>query len=123
MSQSNDVFVVEDDAVSLILVQYLLNTLGLQPQVAKTLADAKAMLKTASPKVALLDLSLPDGDGAELIPLIREQSPSTVIGVISGSILRYDEADQWNVEGTFRKPLDAHEVGAWIQKHLSRKAA
>lgn len=39
---------------------------------------------SAGPAAVLLDLSMPDMDGLEAIPLIRERSPHTAIVVLSG---------------------------------------
>ena len=50
---------------------------------AATLAEARAALKAARPRVLLTDLQLPDGHGVELIRETRQTCPDTEIMVIS----------------------------------------
>lgn len=51
---------------------------------ARTLEEGRAMVGTAEPfDVVVLDLSLPDGVGTELIPEIRERNPRTSVVVLS----------------------------------------
>jgi DNA-binding NarL/FixJ family response regulator len=51
---------------------------------ARTLEEGRAMIGTAEPfDVVVLDLSLPDGVGTELIPEIRERNPRTSVVVLS----------------------------------------
>jgi DNA-binding NarL/FixJ family response regulator len=51
---------------------------------AGTGAEAVAGVGETRPDVVLLDLSMPDLDGLEVIPVVREQSPETGIVVFSG---------------------------------------
>jgi DNA-binding NarL/FixJ family response regulator len=46
--------------------------------------DGIAVVKEASPDLVLLDLSMPDMDGLEAIPLMREHAPDARIVVLSG---------------------------------------
>jgi DNA-binding NarL/FixJ family response regulator len=51
---------------------------------ARTLEEGRAMIGTGEPfDVVVLDLSLPDGEGTELIPEIRERHPRTSVVVLS----------------------------------------
>src|SRR3954452_1785454 len=51
---------------------------------ARTGAEAVAGVGKTRPDVVLLDLSMPDLDGLEVIPVVLEQSPETGIVVFSG---------------------------------------
>ena len=46
--------------------------------------DGLRMITTLQPDVALIDLSMPEMDGMEVIPLIRKSAPGTGIIVLSG---------------------------------------
>ena len=51
---------------------------------ARTLEEGRAMLGTGEPfDVVVLDLVLPDGEGTDLIPEIRERHPRTRVAVLS----------------------------------------
>ena len=51
---------------------------------ARTLEEGRALIRAAEPfDVVVLDLSLPDGEGTELIPEIRHHHPRTRVAVLS----------------------------------------
>jgi len=75
--------IVEDHAA---FAQALKLVLGPDTKIslARTLEEGRAMIGTAEPfDVVVLDLSLPDGVGTELIPEIRERNPRTSVVVLS----------------------------------------
>lgn len=52
---------------------------GIEVHCATTLAEAREWIAhTAPPDIALIDLSLPDGSGIELIELLNRRSPQTM---------------------------------------------
>jgi two-component system OmpR family response regulator len=51
---------------------------------ARTLEEGRALIRAAEPfDLVVLDLSLPDGEGTELIPEIRQRQPQTRVVVLS----------------------------------------
>jgi two-component system response regulator PilR (NtrC family) len=77
--------IVEDDeATQRRLVQLLLELVGSidNIMVAGSVAHAKASVSEFSPRLALVDMGLPDGNGVELIDWI-EQHPNTITVAIS----------------------------------------
>jgi DNA-binding response OmpR family regulator len=66
-AQAITVLLVEDDAPTLWRLQDALARAGYQVRAAATLAEARACLAEAGPKVLLTDLQLPDGHGVDLI--------------------------------------------------------
>lgn len=64
---------VEDSATSRSM--FAAQTIGLQPHVhvaqCASVGEARAFLVKHEPAFAVLDVSLPDGSGAEIIPLLR----------------------------------------------------
>jgi DNA-binding NarL/FixJ family response regulator len=53
---------------------------------AGELEEARALLERESIDVALLDLDLPDGNGLDLLPLLREHNPDAAVVILTGSI-------------------------------------
>lgn len=78
------VLLVEDDAPTRWRLH---DALAAAPEfevvTAATLAEARAALVAAAPRVLLTDLQLPDGHGSELIRETRQRFPKTEIMVIS----------------------------------------
>ena len=51
---------------------------------AHTVEEGRALIRAAEPfDVVVLDLSLPDGEGTELIPEIRQRHPHTRVVILS----------------------------------------
>ena len=57
---------------------------GTQISLARTLEEGRALIGAAEPfDVVVLDLSLPDGEGTELIPEIRHRHPRARVVILS----------------------------------------
>ncbi|MDP3037521.1 MAG: response regulator, partial [Rhodocyclaceae bacterium] len=59
---------------------------------AASLSDARTLLAMERFDVVILDLTLPDGSGWELLPLIRAQRPEPLVIILSGTELSHAEA-------------------------------
>ena len=68
------VLVVEDDAELRGLLRASLVAEGFEVQTAVTVSEAGALLQHDPPGLVVLDLGLPDGDGAELVRAVRRTS-------------------------------------------------
>lgn len=62
-----NVLVVDDDEVSRSALAAAVEVVAATPRSAGSLLSARAALAASTPDVLLLDLTLPDGDGAELL--------------------------------------------------------
>jgi DNA-binding NarL/FixJ family response regulator len=52
-------------------------------QTARTLAKARSLLDRCTPELVVLDLNLPDGTGASLLPIIRERHVEAWVVVVT----------------------------------------
>jgi len=84
--------------------------------VARTLAQGRAMITTASPDVLLLDHRLPDGDGVDAIPELRALRPSMSVVVLTASVsdLVLIEAIEAGAAGFVSKSRSLAEVTAAV---------
>jgi two-component system KDP operon response regulator KdpE len=73
------VLVVEDDAAIRGLLRAALAAEGFEVQTAVSVSEATAILKNDPPGLVVLDLGLPDGDGAELVREVRRQSALPIV--------------------------------------------
>jgi two-component system OmpR family response regulator len=75
--------IVEDHSAFAQALQLVLGP-DIRISLARTLEEGRAMIGTGEPfDVVVLDLSLPDGEGTELIPEIRERHARTSVVVLS----------------------------------------
>ncbi len=75
--------IVEDHSAFAQALELVLGR-GTQIALARSLEEGRALVGTGEPfDVVVLDLSLPDGEGTELIPEIRRRHPQTRVAVLS----------------------------------------
>lgn len=107
--------IIEDDVESFGWVRRRIRRFGFQVDWAKTLAEGIEKLAD-HPSCVILDLSLPDGSGAEVIKHIRANNLPINIAVVSGtpntSLLC--EGALLRPDAFFSKPVDAVDLIAWL---------
>lgn len=62
-----EVLVVEDNPINQMIMSAMLREIGMQCEIAETIAEADAALNAKAPyHIVLMDMQLPDGNGLEL---------------------------------------------------------
>jgi len=117
------VMVVEDTPEVRELVNKILRTGGFEPMPKASAAELKESFTGPQPDVLLLDLVLPDGDGLELLPLIKKQWPDTEVIVLTGNAT-FDAAVEATKRGAYHfqnKPFDHKTLLVSVDKALEHK--
>jgi PAS domain S-box-containing protein len=96
------VLLIEDDAPVAAGISAMLNELDIETSIAPTAATGLAMLRRSRPDAIILDVGLPDLDGAELFLRLREVDPEMPVIVSTG------HADQARLGGILDEPMVAH---------------
>ena len=126
------ILVVEDQRVAAEAIQLLLEADGHEVVVAATFESAvkhlNAVKDVANPyHVALLDLKLPDGDGRQLVSLVKAACPKSRVYLATGSVvlqndsngLRFENtaelAAQLGADGCIGKPINYDKLCTLIQ--------
>lgn len=83
-----------------------------QVVLAQTAADALGKLQGTSPKVALVDVTLPDQNGYDLCTQIKAQSPGTAVLILSSKQQPYDAArgSAAGADDFIDKPFDSQQL-------------
>jgi PAS domain S-box-containing protein len=115
------VLVVDDNADVTGALAMLLEVLGHQVQTATSGAEALAIVARECPRVALLDIALPDMDGLELARRIRELCPNRdrlLLVAVTG--YGHDEARARSLAAGFdrhlAKPVDHRTLRALLDE-------
>ncbi|CAN5827718.1 two-component system response regulator KdpE [soil metagenome] len=116
------VLVVEDDHEIRALMRSSLSVEGFEVQTAVSVSEANAMLKHDLPDVMVLDLGLPDGDGADLVREVRKRHMLPIL-VVSA---RHQEAQKIllldaGADDYLTKPFSVAELLARIRVALRHR--
>jgi len=104
--------VEDDDALRPDLVASLQDIAGVVPHPARDLATARRLAESVAFRVAIVDIRLPDGDGAKLGALLRERFGMRVI-YITGYLSEIQDLDAIGGVTLLEKPfMPAELLGA-----------
>jgi len=77
--------IVDDDVQLCKALSQVVSRMGHEAHSAQTLQQAFALLENQAYQVVILDIRLPDGNGLEALPRIRESASSPEVIILSGS--------------------------------------
>ncbi|HWW60166.1 MAG TPA: ATP-binding protein, partial [Thermoanaerobaculia bacterium] len=80
------ILLVEDDASVGLGLEVLLNSEGYETTWVRAAGDACEAARRVRPEVAIIDMNLPDGDGADLVPLLRAEHKDLPIVLSTGHV-------------------------------------
>lgn len=117
----NKILIVEDDPGICTFLRAVLSSDGYDAIVVSSGSLALDMIASHCPDCILLDLGLPDMDGAMVIERVRQWT-STPIVVISARSMEQDKAGALDLgaDDYITKPFDPAEVLARVRSHLRR---
>jgi len=113
------ILIVDDELHIRRLLQATLRRAGYESIEATTAAEALEQNRSTRPDAILLDLGLPDRDGLEIVPLLRQQGAASIL-VVSAR----DATDQkvaaldLGAHDYVTKPFDSEEVLARLRATL-----
>ena len=84
MTEEKSILIVDDDKIILDSLREFLSLEGFQTKGAQTLKNAVAELQKQNYSLVITDINLSDGDGFELLDMVRKNHPQTVVIVITG---------------------------------------
>ena len=107
--------IVEDDPDSFEWIQRRIEKYGFTPEWASSLSEGLEKLNE-DVEYIILDLSLPDGSGAEILRAVRKRHLPIKVAVVSGSgdDALWSDAISLKPDAFFRKPVDAIELISWL---------
>ncbi|MBX6424024.1 sigma-54 dependent transcriptional regulator [Thermosulfurimonas sp. F29] len=115
------VLLVEDEEAQRQILGKYLERKGFRVREAPTGAEALRIVAEHRPELVILDWRLPDTDGLQLIPKIRERSPFTAIVMLTAfaTVERAVEAMKLGAYHYLTKPVNLEELTLVLEKALS----
>ncbi|MHC1624982.1 MAG: response regulator, partial [Methermicoccaceae archaeon] len=118
------VLVVDDEASLRRTVRRILNRRGgCEVVEADSMKSAISILSTKQIDVMLLDITLPDGNGLELLNYVQKESLPTKVIVLTGRLTNYtnSEAKYGGAFDVLPKPVEIEELLEAVEKAFSDK--
>ena len=116
--------VVDDQPVSIKLMQLMLEREGYQVLVAANATEALQAVRDSKPDLILMDIHLPSLDGLALTKLLRSDMESRHIKIVA--ISAYASAEDENqiaaagCAGFIPKPINTRTFAASIREYLDK---
>ena len=86
MPITEKILVVDDDRFIRMALGEALRSWGYEVAEAGSIAEAEQQFAANDAKVVLLDIELPDGSGLDLLKDLKEESPETIVIMVTGSV-------------------------------------
>ena len=117
--------IVEDDGTTRAAMSRLLRHEGIEVQSAASVAEGRGRLAASPPPTCLLvDASLPDGSGTEVVAAVRAAGLPAKVAIVTASV-EPDRArrlkSECGADAVFVKPVDVVDVLRWVQGCCSGK--
>jgi len=119
-----DLLVVDDDRIILDSLCELLTFEGYTATAVESFKDAAATLQTQPFSLVIADVNMPDGDGFELLSLIRKNYSQTVVIIITGygTIESAVEAIKMGAYDYLTKPIADDDLLLAVQRALRQQS-
>jgi DNA-binding NtrC family response regulator len=110
--------VVEDDVVLQLSLTAMLRREGFAIVSARSVTEARVQLVRERPTVVLLDVSLPDGSGFEILELLRAvpDSPLAIVSTASDALATAVEALRLGAFDYLTKPINNDLLRAAVRR-------
>jgi DNA-binding response OmpR family regulator len=120
---ANHVLIVEDNELAREAWRLLLQAHGRRVSVAGSVAEALSVARAERPDLALLDLTLPDGEGLSIIPELLVEDNPPIFVALTGHDTR-EVANRCLTAGcasVLVKPVTTKELLATVDPLLAKR--
>lgn len=123
MDKSESILIVDDDESTCKSLSLIFKKKGYETECAGTGREAEKKIAVKFFNLALLDIKLPDMEGVELIPHIKEKYPDTVIIMVTAhaSLETAVRAMNEGASSYITKPINMDDVLTTIREVLEKQ--
>ncbi len=114
LGEDRSLLLVDDDESFLRRLARAMEKRGFEPEIAESVAAGRAIVSRRAPAYAVVDLRLEDGNGLDVVELLREMRPDARIVVLTGygAIATAVAAVKMGATDYLSKPADADDITA-----------
>ncbi len=114
IGKDNTLLLVDDDEPFLKRLSRAMEKRGFAPEIAGSVAAGRAIATARPPAYAVVDLRLEDGNGLDVVEVLREKRPDCRVVVLTGygAIATAVAAVKIGAADYLSKPADANDVTA-----------
>ena len=114
IGEDNSLLLLDDDEPFLRRLARAMEKRGFAVEAVETVAAGKAIATARPPAYAVIDLRLEDGNGLDVVEVLRERRPDAKIVVLTGygAIATAVAAVKIGATDYLSKPADANDVTA-----------
>ncbi|MEZ5911159.1 MAG: ActR/PrrA/RegA family redox response regulator transcription factor [Paracoccaceae bacterium] len=112
LGEDRTLLLVDDDEPFVKRLARAMEKRGFQPETAESVAAGKAIAMARAPAYAVVDLRLEDGNGLDVVEVLREKRPDCRIVVLTGygAIATAVAAVKMGATDYLSKPADANDI-------------
>ena len=123
MTEKN-ILVIDNDRIILDSLCEFLSLEGFQTSGAETLKSAVTKLQQQSYSLVITEVNLPDGDGFDLLDIVRKDYPQTVVVVITGygTIESAVKAIKRGAYDYLTKPINDDELRLAVERAIKQQS-
>ncbi len=114
IGEDTSLLIVDDDEPFLRRLARAMEKRGFAVETAETVADGKAIATARPPAYAVVDLRLEDGNGLDIVEILRERRPDSRVVILTGygAIATAVAAVKIGATDYLSKPADANDITA-----------
>jgi two-component system response regulator RegA len=123
-AQGEVLLIVDDDKAFLQRLARAMEKRGFVTETAETVAEARAKVESANPDFAVVDMRLEDGNGLDVIEILRARKPDARAIILTGygNIATAVTAVKLGAVDYLSKPADADEIHAALMQKTDERA-
>jgi two-component system response regulator RegA len=112
IGEDRTLLLVDDDDAFLKRLAKAMEKRGFEVETAESVADGRAIAMARTPAFAVCDLRLEDGNGLDVVEVIRERRPDSRVVVLTGygAIATAVAAVKIGATDYLSKPADANDI-------------
>jgi two-component system response regulator RegA len=124
LPQEKTLLIVDDDKSFATRLSRAMELRGFDVRMADTVQEGLAFIRTAPPAYAVVDMRLDDGNGLDVIALLKTMRPEARAIVLTGygNIATAVTAVKLGAVDYLAKPADADDIFAALMAHPNQKA-